>query len=86
MHTYIHTCVHTYIAYTLVVTKIYIQAYIMHTRAEVIRHNYEEMEAQKTQYMIATEKQKVIEKGKEGHLVCVYVSTYACLYARTSFV
>mmetsp|Transcript_4388 Transcript_4388/g.10507 ORF Transcript_4388/g.10507 Transcript_4388/m.10507 type:complete len:315 (+) Transcript_4388:187-1131(+) len=29
---------------------------------EVIRRNYEEMEAQKTQFLIATERQKVVEK------------------------
>jgi len=32
---------------------------------EVVRRNYEEMEAQKTQLMIATERQKVIEKEAE---------------------
>ena len=30
---------------------------------EVVRRNYEEMEAQKTQLMIATERQRVVEKG-----------------------
>lgn len=32
---------------------------------EAIRRNYEEMEAQKTQYMIAVERQKVVEKEAE---------------------
>jgi hypothetical protein len=30
---------------------------------EVVRRNYEEMEAQKTQLMVATERQRVVEKG-----------------------
>ncbi len=33
---------------------------------EVIRRNYEEMEAQKTLLMVATEKQRVVEKGEAG--------------------
>ncbi|EKX50527.1 hypothetical protein GUITHDRAFT_159367 [Guillardia theta CCMP2712] len=32
---------------------------------EIVRRNYEEMEAQKTQYMIAVEHQKVVEKQAE---------------------
>lgn len=32
---------------------------------EVIRRNYEEMEAQKTQFLIAVEHQKVVEKEAE---------------------
>lgn len=36
---------------------------------EVIRRNYEEMEAQKTQFLIAVEHQKVVEKGEEGRQI-----------------
>ena len=38
---------------------------------EVVRRNYEEMEAQKTQLMIATERQRVVEKGTSLHALAL---------------